>query len=81
LTGATAYQLGAIDYLTPLNAQRTWQQARISLVQAEANRYADGGVVSGAWRRLVASHRCRGRRQCKAALTETGGRSNAWSSC
>ncbi len=39
------YQLGAIDYLTLLNAQRTWQQARINLVQAEANRYADTAAL------------------------------------
>ena len=42
-----------IDYLTLLNAQRTWQQARISLVQAEANRYADTAALfqalGGGW--------------------------------
>jgi NodT family efflux transporter outer membrane factor (OMF) lipoprotein len=47
------YQLGAIDYLTLLNAQRTWQQARISLVQAEGNRYADTAALfqalGGGW--------------------------------
>lgn len=47
------YQLGAIDYLTLLNAQRTWQQTRISLVQAEANRYADTAALfqalGGGW--------------------------------
>jgi NodT family efflux transporter outer membrane factor (OMF) lipoprotein len=47
------YQLGGIDYLTLLNAQRAWQQARISLVQAEANRYADTAAlfqaVGGGW--------------------------------
>jgi NodT family efflux transporter outer membrane factor (OMF) lipoprotein len=47
------YQLGAIDYLTLLNAQRTWQQARISLVQAEANRYSDTAALfqalGGGW--------------------------------
>ncbi|HEY7580748.1 MAG TPA: efflux transporter outer membrane subunit [Acetobacteraceae bacterium] len=47
------YQLGAIDYLTLLNAQRTWQQARINLVQAEANRYADTAALfqslGGGW--------------------------------
>ena len=49
----TQYQLGAIDYLTLLNAQRTWQQARISFVQAEANRYADTAALfqalGGGW--------------------------------
>ena len=47
------YQLGGIDYLTLLNAQRTWQQARISLVQAEANRYSDTAALfqalGGGW--------------------------------
>jgi len=47
------YQLGAIDYLTLLNAQRTWQQARINLVQAEANRYSDSAALfqalGGGW--------------------------------
>jgi NodT family efflux transporter outer membrane factor (OMF) lipoprotein len=47
------YQLGAIDYLTLLNAQRSWQQARIGLVQAEANRYADTAALfqalGGGW--------------------------------
>ena len=35
------YRLGAIDHLTLLNAQQTYQQALINLVQARANRYAD----------------------------------------
>jgi NodT family efflux transporter outer membrane factor (OMF) lipoprotein len=47
------YRLGAIDYLTLLNAQRTWQQARINLVQAEANRYSDTAALfqalGGGW--------------------------------
>jgi NodT family efflux transporter outer membrane factor (OMF) lipoprotein len=47
------YQLGGIDYLTLLNAQRAWQQARISLVQAEASRYADTAALfqalGGGW--------------------------------
>ena len=47
------YQLGAIDYLTLLNAERTWQQARINLVQAEASRYADTAALfqalGGGW--------------------------------
>jgi NodT family efflux transporter outer membrane factor (OMF) lipoprotein len=47
------YQLGAIDYLTLLNAERTWQQARINLVQAEANRYSDTAALfqalGGGW--------------------------------
>ena len=35
------FQAGAIAYLALLDAQRTYQQARIALVIAQANRYAD----------------------------------------
>ncbi len=34
-------ELGDVNYLALLNAQQTYQQALISLVQAKANRYAD----------------------------------------
>lgn len=41
------------DYLTVLIAERTWQQARLTRVQAEANRYADTAVLfqalGGGW--------------------------------
>lgn len=47
------FQLGAITYLTLLNAQRTYQQALINLVQAQANRYSDTAAlfqaVGGGW--------------------------------
>lgn len=47
------YQLGAIAYLTLADAQRTYQQARINLVQAEANRFADTAALfealGGGW--------------------------------
>ncbi len=47
------YQAGGINYLTLLNADRTWQQARISLVQAEAARFADTAALfqalGGGW--------------------------------
>jgi NodT family efflux transporter outer membrane factor (OMF) lipoprotein len=47
------YQAGAISYLTLLNADRTWQQARLSLVQAQAARYADTAALfqalGGGW--------------------------------
>jgi outer membrane protein TolC len=50
--------IGAVNYLTLLNAQNTYQQARINLVQAQASRFADtaalfqalgaaGGIVRG----------------------------------
>jgi NodT family efflux transporter outer membrane factor (OMF) lipoprotein len=41
------------DHLTVLTAERTWQQARINLVQAESNRYADTAALfqalGGGW--------------------------------
>ena len=40
-----------------LNAEQTYQQAELALVQAQANRYADtAGALSGARRRLVESY-------------------------
>ena len=52
------YRLGAIAYLTLLNAERTYQQARIALVQAQAARLRrHRGAVPGAGRRLVESQR------------------------
>lgn len=36
-----ALQLGAISYLSVLNAEQTYQQARVNLAQAQASRYAD----------------------------------------
>lgn len=35
------YQLGVVNYLTLLNAQRSYQQAHINLVQAQAARFTD----------------------------------------
>ena len=46
-------QLGAISHLTLLNAEQTYQQALISLVQAQGSRYADTSALfqalGGAW--------------------------------
>jgi NodT family efflux transporter outer membrane factor (OMF) lipoprotein len=46
-------QLGAISYLTLLNAEQAYQQARISLVQAQASRFADTAALfqalGGGW--------------------------------
>src|SRR5262245_62225853 len=46
-------ELGDITYLSLLNAQQTYQQALISLVQAKANRYADTAALfqalGGGW--------------------------------
>ncbi|PUA18763.1 efflux transporter outer membrane subunit [Glaciimonas sp. PCH181] len=47
------FKLGAISYLTLLDAQRTYQQARVSLVKAQAARYADSAALfqamGGGW--------------------------------
>ena len=54
------YQLGAVSHLSLLDAQRTYQQARIGLVQAQAARYADSAALfqalgGGWWNRLPPS--------------------------
>ena len=47
------FQLGAVSYLTLLNAERQHQQARISLVQARAARFSDTAALfqalGGGW--------------------------------
>ncbi len=47
------FQFGAVNYLSLLNAQRQHQQTRISLVQAQAARYADSAALfqalGGGW--------------------------------
>jgi len=47
------YRFGAVSYLALLNAQRQHQQARISLVQAQAARFADSAALfqalGGGW--------------------------------
>ncbi|HZV65286.1 MAG TPA: efflux transporter outer membrane subunit, partial [Telluria sp.] len=47
------YRLGAISYLVLLDAQRTYQQSHINLVQAQAARYADTAALfqalGGGW--------------------------------
>jgi NodT family efflux transporter outer membrane factor (OMF) lipoprotein len=44
---------GGISYLTLLNADRTWQQARLNLVQAQAQRFSDTAALfqalGGGW--------------------------------
>ncbi len=50
------YQIGASSYLALLNAQQTYQQTRIGLVQAQATRYADTAALfqslgGGWWKR------------------------------
>ena len=53
------YQLGAISYLVLLDAQRTYQQSHINLVQAQAARYADTAALfhalGGGWWNRTAS--------------------------
>jgi outer membrane protein TolC len=51
------YRLGAITYVNLLTAQRTYQQARLNLVQAQAARFADTVALfqslgGGWWNRL-----------------------------
>ncbi len=47
------FQAGAVGYLSVLDAERTYQQARITLVQAQAARYADTAALfhalGGGW--------------------------------
>ncbi|HEY1936197.1 MAG TPA: efflux transporter outer membrane subunit [Acetobacteraceae bacterium] len=47
------YRLGAIAYLTLADAERSYQQAHINLVQAQANRFADTAALfqalGGGW--------------------------------
>lgn len=47
------FQSGATNFLTLLDAQRTYQQTRIALVQAQASRYADTAALfvalGGGW--------------------------------
>jgi outer membrane protein TolC len=47
------YKLGGISYLVLLDAQRSYQQTHISLVQAQATRYADTAALfqalGGGW--------------------------------
>jgi NodT family efflux transporter outer membrane factor (OMF) lipoprotein len=53
------YQLGGVSYLVLLDAQRSYQQARINLVAARAARYADTAALfqslgGGWWNRPLA---------------------------
>jgi outer membrane protein TolC len=47
------YRAGAITYLSLLTAEQTYQQTRISLVQAQANRFSDTAALfqalGGGW--------------------------------
>jgi NodT family efflux transporter outer membrane factor (OMF) lipoprotein len=51
------YRLGAISYIILLNAQRSYQQTRLALVQAQASRFADTAALfqalgGGWWNRI-----------------------------
>jgi NodT family efflux transporter outer membrane factor (OMF) lipoprotein len=53
-------QAGYANYLSVLSAEQAWQQARIALVQAQANRYADTAALfqalgGGWWNRTDSS--------------------------
>ncbi len=47
------FEFGAVSYLSLLDAQRQYQQARISLIQAQAARFADTAALfqalGGGW--------------------------------
>jgi outer membrane protein TolC len=47
------FQTGAITYLSLLTSQQTYQQSRIALVQAQANRFSDTAALfqalGGGW--------------------------------
>ncbi len=47
------FRANTADYLTVLSAERTWEQARTGLVQAQGNRYADTAALfqalGGGW--------------------------------
>ena len=54
---SSQYRLGSIPYVNLLNAQRTYQQARLNLVQAQAARLADTAALyqalgGGWWNRV-----------------------------
>ena len=44
----TQYQVGAVDYVTLLDAERQYQQARIALIQSRAARLADTAALYAA---------------------------------
>jgi len=51
------YRLGAIAYVTLLNSQRSYAQARLAVVQAQAARFADTAALfqalgGGWWNRI-----------------------------
>ena len=54
------YRLGAITYVVLLNAERSYQQSRLALVQAQAARFADSAALfqalGGGWWNRVDVH-------------------------
>ena len=61
-------ELGDVSYLALLNAEQTYQQAQINLVQALANRYADTAALfqalGGGWWNRSDVHAKVGRKSC-----------------
>lgn len=47
------FELGAVSYLSLLNAERQYQQTRIGLIQAQAARFSDSAALfqalGGGW--------------------------------
>ncbi len=54
------YQLGYVNYLMLLNAEETYQQALVTLLQAQTNRYGDTAALyqalGGGWWNRVGTH-------------------------
>ncbi|WP_273770560.1 TolC family protein, partial [Aeromonas hydrophila] len=42
---AAQYKLGAVSYLTLLDAQRQYYQAHVTLIQAQATRFTDTATL------------------------------------
>jgi len=65
------FQLGAVSYLSLLNAQRQYQQSQIGLIQAQAARFADTAALfqalgGGWWNRSQNNTTDQGQKESKA---------------
>ncbi|HVO65813.1 MAG TPA: efflux transporter outer membrane subunit [Syntrophales bacterium] len=65
------FQLGAVSYLSLLNAQRQYQQSQIGLIQAQAARFADTAALfhalgGGWWNRSKANVSAQGQKESNA---------------
>ena len=65
------YQLGAVSYLSLLNAERQYQQSQIGLIQAQAARFADTAALfqalgGGWWNRSPDNTAAQGQKESNA---------------